>query len=65
MSVWNRLFGASEPSRSERSPASNPLRVESLEAREVPALLVGGWGESSYQSAFEGRSSSSRLNHEA
>jgi hypothetical protein len=52
MSVWSRLFGPSKPSR----PASK-LRpgLESLEAREVPAIVfVGGWGASSYQYAAGG-----------
>jgi hypothetical protein len=47
MSVWTRLFGRSESSQSNNKPR---LGLESLEAREVPAItFVGGWGTSMYQ----------------
>jgi hypothetical protein len=49
MSVWSRLFGRSKSSQPNSLPR---LGVESLEVREVPAVVfVGGWGASSYQYA--------------
>lgn len=52
MSVWIRLFGQSESAQSKSKPR---LGLESLEAREVPAIVfVGGWGASSYQYATDG-----------
>jgi hypothetical protein len=60
MSVLNRLFGGSSSSGSARKPGVGNARLglESLELREVPAILfVGGWGSSMYQYAYEGASS--------
>lgn len=49
MSMWTRLFGRSESSQPK---GKSQLSLESLEAREVPAIVfVGGWGASSYQYA--------------
>src|SRR6185436_13601598 len=49
MSAWTRLFGRSGLSRPEGKAR---LGFDSLEAREVPAIVfVGGWGASSYQYA--------------
>ena len=60
MSVLNRLFGGSSSSGSARKPGVGNARLglESLELREVPAIVfVGGWGSSMYQYAYEGASS--------
>jgi hypothetical protein len=60
MSVLNRLFGGSSSSGSARKPGLGNARLglESLELREVPAIVfVGGWGSSMYQYAYEGASS--------
>jgi hypothetical protein len=46
MSISSRLFGRSEPLKSERKPRLG------LEALEVPAGFVGGWGSSMYQYAY-------------
>ncbi|QEL19601.1 hypothetical protein [Limnoglobus roseus] len=49
MSVWTRLFNLSN---SPRPKAKTRLGIDSLEAREVPAIVfVGGWGASAYQYA--------------
>jgi hypothetical protein len=49
MSAWSRLFGRSKSSQPKSKPR---LGLESLEAREVPAIVfVGGWGASAYQYA--------------
>lgn len=54
MRLWTRLIGRPTPTRSK---ITRRLGFESLEAREVPAIVfVGGWGASSYQYASDGAS---------